>query len=199
MIFLSPSSHHCSGTHLLHGFPNRNACNVCFLACSIRRCDASIDKSQRIANQIKSSPFGRRYGYDPLFQGWYIRWPTKNTSLIGNLCTQRQTPRMASTEPKTNPFAEMTCTGFENSECLFHSRAPNFLFMLIHTHVPSKFLKNETQKWGKNEEVVKNIILVKDGYVIQIRHPKNTPMLHVLCWKHSQWPPTPTRNVLLYL
>ena len=59
--------------------------------------------------------------------------------------------------------------------------------------------KNKTQKYGRTEEVVKNIILVKNEYEIHIRHAKNTPMFHVLCWKHPQWSPTPTHSALLYL
>ena len=58
--------------------------------------------------------------------------------------------------------------------------------------------KSKTQKWGKNEEVLKSIVLVKNKYEIQIRHAKNTPMFHVLCWKTPQQSPTPTRRVLLY-
>ena len=53
-------------------------------------------------------------------------------------------------------------------------------------------------KWGKNQEVVENIILVKNEYEIQIRHAKKTPMVWVLHCKHPWWSLTPTRNVFLW-
>ena len=50
---------------------------------------------------------------------------------------------------------------------------------------------------AQNEEVVEDIILVKNEYEIQIQHAKSTPMAWVLHWKHPWWSPTPTRSVLL--